>query len=166
MGFGLVVRDARSEEVPLNERIEPGMKRFVFTSLVTVTILGSATLPSLGASGAVTEVATLIAPTTGAYVGTFTEQCGKNGKASVETYLAQPFTLTKTQYLAIDQKGTSTFSATVAGHGESVSITAFGGDGETGCIPVGTPVSLVVSPGGLLKGQLVIVGHGTIIAPQ
>ena len=122
------------------------------------TPVGAQTLPA-------TSTATLVDPNSHNYVGTFVQDC-KGSKARALVYLAKPYLIDGAQALGIDPEGTSTLDISLAAGHESIAVSAFGGAAKDGCLPIGSKLVLVLSPGLETGGLLVVVGQGFVTAVQ
>ena len=102
----------------------------------------------------------------GAVVATFNETCHENGTTAATVRLhapLAPFKLTGTESLALYAKGIAQPVLTVeASDPTGTEIREFHGASAVGCVPDGTGVTLVQSPGGDLGTLLIILAKGTI----
>jgi hypothetical protein len=108
--------------------------------------------------------AALSDPNTGAAVGTFTECCAADGTATAKIVLLDPIQISDKDFLAVYAQGKAVPAIVIYANGLAQNVTEFGGASAIGCIPDGTNVSLVRSPGGDLGTLLIVIGRGTIRA--
>ena len=105
----------------------------------------------------------------GAVVATLNETCHDYGTTLATVKLRAPlgpFTLQGTENLAIFAKGISQPVISVeASDPAGTEICEFHGTSAIGCVPDGTGVSLVKSPGGDLGTLLIVLATG-IVTPQ
>jgi hypothetical protein len=102
----------------------------------------------------------------GVVVATFNETCHDHGTtvATVELLAPlAPFKLQGTELLGIFAKGISQPVLSVeASDPTGTDIYEFHGASAIGCVPDGTGVTLVRSPGGDLKTLLIVLATGTV----
>jgi hypothetical protein len=99
----------------------------------------------------------------GTAVAQFNETCHEYGATVATVRLDSPFTLTGTESLAlyaqtIPQPVISVAASDPAG----TEIREFHGTSAVGCVPDGTGVALVRSPGGDLGTLLIVLAKGTV----
>jgi len=102
----------------------------------------------------------------GATVATFNETCHGYGKTVVTVRLRPPlapFKLQGTESLAIYAKGIGEPVISVeASDPAGTEISEFHGKSAIGCVPDGTGIALVKSPGGDLSTLLIVLATGTV----
>jgi len=99
---------------------------------------------------------------TGAVFATFNETC-HNHATLATVRLHAPFKLRGTESLALYAKAIAQPVLTVeASDPAGTEIREFHGTSAVGCIPDGTGITLVHSPGGDLRTLLIILASGTI----
>jgi hypothetical protein len=122
-------------------------------------LLGSAAF----ADDRTTGSATLVSPTTQAYVGTIVQSCqsitGKGGYLGV--YLGQSFQVQGNATLAISTDTGNAFSTSPRANGEEGWVTEIGGQNRMGCLPTGSKVYLLYRPLGP-SGPIMLLGTGTV----
>jgi hypothetical protein len=106
----------------------------------------------------------------GNVVATFNETCHDDGTTFATVKLHAPLAPLKLQgtgSLAIFAKGISEPVIGVeAGDPAGTEVCEFHGKSAVGCVPQGTGVSLVKSPGGDLGTLLIVLGTGTVQSAQ
>ncbi len=99
----------------------------------------------------------------GTVIAKFNETCREFGGTAATVRLSTVFTLSGTESLALYAQG---IDAVVIGVSASdpagTEIREFHGTSTVGCIPDGTKISLVKSPGGDLGTLLIVLGTGTV----
>jgi hypothetical protein len=122
-------------------------------------LLGSAAF----ADDRTTGSATLVSPTTQAYVGTLVQSCqgisAKGGYLGV--YLGQSFQVQGHASLGISTKDGTAFSTSPRANGEEGWVTEVGGQNRLACLPIGSKVFLLYSPLGP-SGPIMLLGTGTV----
>jgi len=110
-----------------------------------------------------TGSATLVAPNTQAYVGTFVQNCSSAvGKiAYVGVYLGQPIQIQGRASIALYGNSGFAFGTSPRANGEEGWVTEVGGQSKVGCMPFGTKVLLVSKPLGP-EGPIVVLASGII----
>ncbi len=102
----------------------------------------------------------------GKIVATFNETCHSHGTTVATVKLHSPlapFNLSGTESLAIYAKGFSQPVLTVeASDPAGTDIGEFHGTSAIGCVPEGTGMSLIRSPGGDLGTLLIVLANGTV----
>jgi hypothetical protein len=102
----------------------------------------------------------------GKVVATFNETCHSHGTTVATVKLhppLAPFSLTGTESLSLFAKGTSQTVLTVeASDPGGTEINEFHGTSGIGCVPDGTALALVRSPGGDLGTLLIVLANGTV----
>jgi hypothetical protein len=116
------------------------------------------------AQTAVTSSAVLIAPNSNAYAGVLLQHCAGTS-ATMRIILPGPRLLQQTEYLAVQVQSIQKPAIRVDANNEAPEVAGFEGHSTAGCLPTGTHVVLVSSPGGPLGGLLVVVGAGTTSKP-
>jgi len=111
-----------------------------------------------------TGSATLVAPNTQAYVGTFVQNCTlpSTRGAYVGVYLGQPFQIQGRASLAIYARNGLAFNTSPRANGEESLLMEVGGQSQLGCLPIGTTVMLVSKPLGPEQGPIVVLGSGIV----
>ena len=125
----------------------------------TCCTLGTA--PAVAATTSATATAVLVDPSNHNYVGTVVEDC-RRGQNLVTVFLNPTRKISGTEELGIEPANTPTFVIGVSAQGGVLRLHSFGGISALGCLPSGTTVMLVFSPGGDLQTLLTVVGKGTI----
>ena len=93
----------------------------------------------------------------------FNETCHNHGAAFATVRLKVPMTLAGTESLAIFAKGNSHPVISVeASDPDGTEIREFHGASAIGCLPDGTGIALVKSPGGDLGSLLIVLATGTV----
>ena len=104
----------------------------------------------------------------GVVVATFNETCHDYGTTVATVKLRPPlapFTLEGTESLALFARGIFQPVISVAASDPAgTEIREFHGTSAVGCIPDGTAISLIKSPGGDLGTLLIVVATGTVKA--
>src|SRR5690348_8946632 len=110
-----------------------------------------------------TGSATLISPSTHAYVGTFVQNCASpiGRSAYVGVYLGQPIQVEGRATLSLLGQGGSVFTTSPRANGEEGWLSEAGGQSKMGCLPVGSTVMLVSMPLGP-EGPIRVIGTGTV----
>jgi hypothetical protein len=134
----------------------------ILISLMLLFALATAAAVAAG-DKRVTASAVLLRPGNHAYVATLVESC-ERGTAEIMVYLDLPYMLQGTQFLGIASQSSSTLAVFATSGGMNVSLQTFGGSSQIGCLAVGTSVSLVNSPGGMLSTMLTNMGQGVVTA--
>jgi len=99
----------------------------------------------------------------GTVVATFNETCHDRGITLATVRLRSPMTLSGTQTLALFAQGVGEAVISVAASDpDGTEIREFHGTSAAGCVPKGTQVALVRSPGGDLGTLLIVLGTGTV----
>jgi hypothetical protein len=99
----------------------------------------------------------------GAVIAKFNETCREFGGAVATVRLSSVFTLSGTESLALYAQGIDAAVVGVAASDPAgTEIREFHGTSAVGCVPDGTKVSLVKSPGGDLGTLLIVLGTGTV----
>jgi hypothetical protein len=135
----------------------------------TLNIVATVTALSvlLGSSAAfaaerTTNSATLVNPVTQAYVATFVQDCGNSvsnqGAAYLGVYLGQSFQVEGKAFLSIEAGNRIAFSTSPRAFGEEGWVNEIGGESRMGCLPVGTKLYLLNTPGMSLPIQLLATG--------
>jgi hypothetical protein len=120
-------------------------------------LLGSAAV----AADRTTGSAIFVNPNTQAYVGTFVQDCSNSySKGYVGVYLAQSFDIQGSAMLGVATLSRSVFTASPRAKGEEAWATEIGGQSKLSCLPIGTKVYLLSSPGGNLP--ITVLGIGTV----
>jgi hypothetical protein len=130
---------------------------------LAVTLLS--TPAAVAATFNTTAAAVLVHPGSHAYVGTFVEDCSRS-QTTVRAILEPSRTIMGTETLALEMSNTATFSASVTAQGGTLTLHAFGAASATGCIPPGSTIMLIYSPGGMLQSLLVLVGQGVVTSTR
>lgn len=103
----------------------------------------------------------------GAIVAVFNETCHNHGSTNATIRLRPPlapFRLQGTESLALYAKGIGEPVISVAASDPAgTEISEFHGKSAVGCLPDGTGVALVKSPGGDLGTLLIVLAQGTVI---
>jgi hypothetical protein len=98
-----------------------------------------------------------------AVVATFIETCHNRGSAYVTVRFRTPLTLQGTESFAIYAEGSSnTVISVEASDPDGTEIREFHGTNALGCLPDGTNIALVKSPGGDLGTLLIVIAKGTV----
>ncbi len=113
---------------------------------------------------AVSGDSVLLAPTTNAYAGVLLQHCA-GGVATLRVILPEPRLLRDTEFLAVEVAGIETPAIRVDANKEAPEIVGFQGRSTVGCIAPGTHFVLVSSPGGVLRGLLLVLGAGILVTP-
>jgi hypothetical protein len=104
--------------------------------------------------------------TNGAVVAIFNEVCHPHGTTAATVRLRgtlSPFQLQGTESLAIYAKGMAQPVLTVeASDPAGTEICEFHGTSAVGCVPEGTTITLIRSPGGDLSTLLIVMASGTV----
>ena len=104
----------------------------------------------------------------GAVVAVFNETCHDFGMTFATVRLRAPlapFTLQGTESLAIYARGSGQPVLSVeASDPAGTEICEFHGRSALGCLPEGTSIALVKSPGGDLGTLLIVLASGTVLA--
>ena len=102
-------------------------------------------------------------PNSGQIVGTLVEHCHHDETATATVRLSSPQTISGTGRLAVYStiKDEPIISVGADGTGPRT-IHEFEGTSSLGCLPNGTGVSLVRTPGGKLGTLLEVLGNGTL----
>ncbi len=102
----------------------------------------------------------------GRVVATFNETCHAHGGTTATVRLRSPLapqTLTGTELLELFAEGNSHPALSVeASDPAGTDINEFHGKSAIGCLPAGTKVSLVKSPGGDLGTLLIVLASGIV----
>lgn len=102
-------------------------------------------------------------PESGQTVGTFVERCHHDGSATATVTLTSPQTISGTQRLEVYSTLKDEAIISVSADGVSQkTVHELEGTSSLGCLPKGTGVSLVRTPGGKLGTLLEVLGNGTI----
>jgi hypothetical protein len=99
----------------------------------------------------------------GTAVAKFNETCHEHGSTFATVRLHSPFTLSGTASLALyAQAIAEPVISVTASDPAGTEIREFHGKSSVGCVPDGTKVALVQSPGGDLGSLLIVLGTGTV----
>jgi hypothetical protein len=99
----------------------------------------------------------------GTAVAKFNETCHEYGATVATVRLRSPLTLTGTESLALYAQAIAEPVISVsASDPAGTEIREFHGKSAVGCVPDGTGVALVKSPGGDLGTLLIVLGTGTV----
>jgi hypothetical protein len=99
----------------------------------------------------------------GVVVATFSETCHEHGITVATVRLHAPLALQGTENLALFAKGINQPVISVdASDPAGTEINEFHGTSAVGCVPDGTGVALVKSPGGDLGSLLIVLATGTV----
>jgi hypothetical protein len=99
----------------------------------------------------------------GSTVAKFNETCHEYGVTVATVRLGSPYTLKGTESLALyAQAIAQPVISVTASDPAGTEICEFHGTSAVGCVPDGTGVALVKSPGGDLGTLLIFIGTGTV----
>jgi hypothetical protein len=111
-------------------------------------------------------IAELFDPQNGSMLGTFSEECAKDGSAKVKVQLTKAIELEAGASLRIyGPRETPVISKTATGSSHET-VKEFSGTSSVGCLPEKTQLSFVRDPGGLLNSLLVVLGKGVVRQAQ